>query len=126
MARSRTAIFAMVLSALCWGDHANASDIKGSYMIYGSGTASCGTWIESRKMISNGVGPQWLAGFLTAFNLYGYWEEDIGKGIDINGLAGWIDNYCKNNPLDNLARASEALITELLVKSSTRPVKPAN
>ncbi len=55
----------------------------------------------------------WVNGFLSAFNFYGTSKEDIANGIDANGVFAWIDNYCAAHPLDNITRATIALITEL-------------
>lgn len=119
------ALKALSIAALISGvfhvHSAGASDSRGSYMVYGAGTVSCGKWTEVRKLRVGVAGEQWLAGFVTAFNLYGFGGEDAANGIDMSGLAGWIDNYCQKNPLDNLSRAAESLVTELLVKSGKRP-----
>jgi hypothetical protein len=35
------------------------------------------------------------------------------EGVDAKGLFGWIDNYCAGHPLDTVADAAFALISEL-------------
>jgi hypothetical protein len=55
----------------------------------------------------------WVYGFLSAFNYYGTSEGDIANGIDSNGLFAWIENYCAAHPLDTIAAATIALITDL-------------
>jgi hypothetical protein len=32
---------------------------------------------------------------------------------DLDGQEAWIDNYCAQNPLDNLSGAAQALVAEL-------------
>ena len=56
----------------------------------------------------------WVQGFLSAFNYYGgATAPNIVTGIDANGVFAWIDNFCAGHPLDTIATASVALISEL-------------
>jgi hypothetical protein len=87
-----------------------------SYVIIGPGRVSCGTWLQD----SNSKSPlyyaqsAWIAGFVTAFNYYMPLDT---KGADVNGMEAWITGYCSQNPLDNLAKASAALVKELQTRS---------
>ena len=78
----------------------------------GVGNASCGQWTQSRRETTD---DQWLAymswvqGFLAAY----YETHDVTRGIDANGLVGWIDNFCQRHPLENIAFAAQQLISEL-------------
>lgn len=38
---------------------------------------------------------------------------DILRGIDGNALIGWVTNYCRQHPLDQLQVGIEKLITDL-------------
>lgn len=58
-------------------------------------------------------------GYMTAFDVYGTDREDGSNGTDINGLMGWVDNYCKANPLRTAANAAEALTFQLNNPTST-------
>jgi len=37
----------------------------------------------------------------------------VGNGVDPNRIFAWIDNYCAPHPLDSIATASIALVSEL-------------
>jgi hypothetical protein len=50
---------------------------------------------------------------MTAFDYYGTNRPDGSNGTDIEGLAAWIDNYCKAKPLLTIANAAEALTFQL-------------
>ena len=59
-----------------------------------------------------------MLGYITAFNRWGpYYDapgiSDIAKGTDADGLIGWIDNWCRANPIENIADAAQNLIFEL-------------
>jgi hypothetical protein len=62
----------------------------------------------------------WVLGFLTAFNYYQSNTGDVANGIDANGLFAWIDNYCLAHPLDRIANATIALITEVSNRSGAQ------
>jgi len=80
--------------------------------VFGAGLKSCGQWT---KYVPED-GPrywqmtQWLSGYLSAYSL---WVED-GSGpvteTDIHGAVAWVDNYCQENPLKNVATAAKWLI----------------
>jgi hypothetical protein len=55
----------------------------------------------------------WVSGFLSAFDYYASESGNVGNGIDGNGILVWIDNYCAAHPLDSIATATIALVTEL-------------
>lgn len=83
------------------------------------GTPDCGGWITSRAepnqkavAIRNG---SWLRGFISGLS--------VGRNIDYiknhpsgDSLDLWMDNYCKNHPLDNLNEGVAALAEELYLK----------
>ncbi len=93
------------------------------YTPFGVGLASCAIWTEKKNegpaegledMLSRLAGriqmEQWVYGYLTA---YSQWVE-VGLGpvsdSEYVGAIAWIDNYCQENPLKNLAWAAEQLI----------------
>jgi hypothetical protein len=43
---------------------------------------------------------------------------DIAKGADNDGIEGWMDNYCSQNPLENIASAAENLVRTLVVRGA--------
>jgi hypothetical protein len=56
---------------------------------------------------------QWVLAFISAHNPYEGVTPDVMKGIDANGVFAWMDNFCAAHPLDQIATATMALITEL-------------
>ncbi len=55
---------------------------------------------------------QWVVGFLSG---YGLRESSVGgfdplKGMDAEGVWGWIDNYCRERPTAKIWEASLAFV----------------
>jgi hypothetical protein len=55
----------------------------------------------------------WIQGFITAYNFDVPGPSDLTKGTDVDGLQAWMDNYCAQHPLANIADAAIALVDEL-------------
>jgi hypothetical protein len=84
--------------------------------VLGQGNISCLSWIESRGDDNPLAATRtaWVLGFVTAFNQYGSKPEgDVSGGKDTEVLMARIDAHCKQHPLDNLYKASAALVDEL-------------
>lgn len=84
--------------------------------VLGQGNISCSSWIESRGDDNPLAASRtaWVLGFVTAFNQYGSKPEgDVSGGKDTEVLMVRIDDHCKRHPLDNLYKASAALVDEL-------------
>ena len=87
----------------------------------GFGGASCGSWTEQRRTNSvlSAAYLTWVLGFLSGVNM----ETVISKGpdflenVDKGAIAGWLDNYCRAQPLDDLNTAT-ALLFETLYKKA--------
>jgi len=64
----------------------------------------------------------WVGGFLTGSNdsMFILSKKDFLADSRIDGDAafGWIDNYCRSQPLNSLYDASAALVTELEKKAT--------
>jgi len=83
--------------------------------VLGQGNISCDSWIKSRGD-GNPVAATrtaWVLGFVTAFNQYRSKPEgDVSGGKDTEVLMLRIDDHCRLYPLDNLYKASAALVDE--------------
>jgi len=91
-----------------------AADANGSYTVYGAGATTCGTVIKnSRNGTIDVYESSWLNGYLTGINFMVDGLNDISGGVDNNGRALWIYNYCKKNPLNDLSNAASSLALEL-------------
>lgn len=73
---------------------------------------SCGAWTAARYNRStqqSAANEQWILGFLSGT---GYAGGAHGgnplHGVDADGVWAWIDNYCRNRPLDLLELAGAA------------------
>jgi len=100
----------IVVGLALWATTASAAE----YTSLGHGNASCGRWQEERRKPN----PQyrfllqaWVLGYITRAN----YEVggDLTAGTDELGVFAWIDNYCRANPLKNVAAAAEALVDTL-------------
>jgi hypothetical protein len=118
--KKRTCHFLVVLAIVVWPAICRAlPDENGQYTKLGVGNLECGLWTQARqsgdvyavwwKTLILG----WVQGFLTANNLYGHGTFDVTKGTDADDVAGRVDDYCVQHPLNNIAGAAEALVTEL-------------
>ena len=100
-------IAAIVL--MSWGQPAAAQGVD----VFGYGARSCGAWTEARRTGGSSQRyqrEQWVSGYVTAANRYlGNLTGGIG-GIDYEGLMGWIDNYCRDNPTMSLHNAARYLV----------------
>lgn len=92
-------------------------------LAFGVGIAnSCGVWMQARQTRSGNnekVLTQWVAGHLSGLNMDTA-HPDALLGTDFDGLMGWIDNYCKANPLDKVATAAGRLFDELRSRAQRR------
>ena len=83
------------------------------YMAERHGATSCGKWIEGRKNAESEpvalLLSVWVSGFVSGA---GFTGTEL-KYIDPSARANWIDNYCKEHPLDNVATAAEQLVIAL-------------
>jgi hypothetical protein len=100
----------LVIAVSLWVGSAQAE-----YRIAGHGNVSCGEWQRHRKQpegtLARAGVEAWVLGYVTRAS----YDEDanLGQGTDHEGLWAWVDNYCRNHPLDTLAVASEHLVDEL-------------
>lgn len=53
------------------------------------------------------------AWFLTGAIAYGTWGKDLLNGNNVEDVIGWIDTYCRTNPLNDITDASTALVRVL-------------
>jgi hypothetical protein len=93
---------------------ANAGQIKGG------GGMTCGSWIKERETNNHYVKLSWIQGFLSAYNQYSYTGNNpngIFGSTDANSLTVWMDNYCRNNPLEEVYSGTLILIEELKSKA---------
>jgi hypothetical protein len=90
---------------------AGADEHPGAVLVLDAGESSCGSWTSTSKR-NNYQDEAWLFGFITAYNMY-IMKTSITGATDKQGLAGWVDNYCRTHPLNSIFDAAVELIEEL-------------
>ena len=114
----RAIVFALLMLPVV----GNAADSKGAYSIVlpKDGTiGSCGTYVVARDEGRRGDYRKvndhsaWLMGYLTGYNARTSDTYDIMGNKDLQSLLLWLENYCKQHPLDSFAVAVNFLIIEL-------------
>jgi hypothetical protein len=88
---------------LCGGSHAAEP-----YAAVGIGTSSCLFWTKEREIKQSFSWDQWLLGFVSGAGSRGISPLTDPDGVQV---LAWIENYCRANPLDQLATAGHAYVT---------------
>ena len=89
------------------------------YWLIGAGNKDCGRYISENQVKGKDyyANTAWVDGFLSgvnaAFTSLKYKDITLGKASSAESRILWIENYCRANPLDNLAGATDALVAEL-------------
>ena len=93
-----------------------ATPADARFMTLGQGTRSCGTWTEERTGNRSSLREAWVFGFVSGHNAYSSANRNLGETLDDSALLGWIDNYCKDHPLDTIATAAQELVSAITAK----------
>lgn len=103
----------IVLTVLIVSLMTRANEVK-AYTANGGGTLSCGSWTENRHSQNRGdtmhavQGQQWVLGFLSGIGFVAQNDDDPLKNMDVQGVWAWIDNYCRDHPIDQIGTAASA------------------
>lgn len=91
---------------------AAAASSEASVLIRGA--AKCGSWVSDRNVggALTAANEFWLLGYLSGLAVGA--RLDFMRTADPKSLELWMDNYCRNNPLDSIATGADALATELV------------
>ena len=92
---------------------AEAKDFKQQFASYGIGSGSCQDYLDARadggEIESQTI--EWLAGYISAFNLIVSDTYDIYGSTDFPGMLTWLDDHCKKFPrsvfVNTVARFTE-------------------
>ena len=97
-----------------------ASDARGEYSVFGLGTKGCGELMESYNKDTWLYihARTWANGYATAFGLWFNTQKSLSDVADLEGMMLIIRQHCRNNPLNNLADAAEAMVTQVLEKAN--------
>jgi len=107
----RISVFAVLM--LLFNPLLQAKDSKEQFATYGLGGESCSAYLQARNTGGDveDAYRQWLAGYVSAFNLIIDTTYDLFGSTDFEGLMDWLDKRCTKYPRANLtntvARFSE-------------------
>jgi hypothetical protein len=96
--------------------------------ILGAGASSCGNWLSERQAAFTTQNPsaalwgdsQWILGFIAGANIGIAPDMNLMDGTTGTALMFWVDDYCKDHPLENVATAASALLRELVRRKTGR------
>jgi len=81
--------------------------------IYGHGLLTCGRWTAARSDGGDPVEKQdmtvWADGYVSAISVH----DPHLRETDVAGMESWLDNYCREHPLDIFQVAVQHLVFEL-------------
>jgi hypothetical protein len=102
------------LSMTVYSGLAQAIDGVGGYWTLNNTT--CGQYMEERKNTKSVAYAQtayWVSGYISAYNRWTPDTYNILAGSDIHSVMQWLENYCRTNPMKNLANGMDDLMVEL-------------
>jgi hypothetical protein len=76
---------------------------------------SCGDWNVSRSQGTATYNSMFALGYLSGAVVWGMKGDPLAN-VSENGLDGWLDNYCRANPLSTLVDAMNILLHSLSKK----------
>lgn len=90
--------------------------------VLGAGHSTCGNWTKERgaayKINAAVLAMQtWVMGYLRGVFDGRKDRPDPLRLTDADAISGWIDNYCREHPLDSIYYAAGNLAAELLKRS---------
>src|SRR5215469_12180966 len=77
-----------------------ADDQNGVYLLTPGHEPSCGGYTAERVSNRGQQYEFWALGFLSGVNWLGNSDSDFLKGLDGNAVWAWMDNYCREHPLE--------------------------
>ena len=98
-----------------------ASDGRTQYTVFGHGLAySCGKLMDvyNKDTLEYAVAKAWVTGYATATGRWRDTKKRLGDVAEIDGMMLIIRQHCRNNPLDDLADATEAMVRQVMQKAN--------
>jgi Putative peptidoglycan binding domain len=115
--------------ALLGGAQNEAADVatQERYPVFGVGLHPCSAYLSAYDELTEDMlgYVDWLAGYLSAFNRFGYEGDTILEGADIDEVLGWLYDWCTKNPSRRFAAAAEQT-AELILEMTSRTATPAS
>jgi hypothetical protein len=115
----------IIILILCFVNAVFAYQPNKICTVYGAGNLSCGKYLEARQSNNSEIIHQfqaWLDGYLTAFTMFNPNADSDYINAKKNDVAilFWLDNYCKENPLNDFHLAVQSLVKELILPKKKR------
>ena len=126
------AVFNAALALVLTSSMLDAIDRNNRFFAYGVGHRSCEDYVKFRERrletlqqeyprytkdelydIVNRIIEQWIAGFITAHNLYVSDTYDIAGKSNMDDLKGRLEKICRANPNQRFAEAIIAVVEQL-------------
>src|SRR4051794_16982599 len=85
---------------------------------------SCGVWLEAR---TDAEGPlvfgllSWVLGYISGAAVYGS-VGDVLRDTDLDGVATWLDNYCRAHPAEYLVEGARRFVNDR--RAGKKPGQP--
>jgi hypothetical protein len=111
------------------GQQPNAVAPAPDYWTYGSGTDSCGQWVQNKRVyesrpitetslqsaIAYKAEVEWVNGYVSAVGVtMAALPQPVGLAeTDGAAIKAWMDNYCADHPLDEVSYGAAQLVAEL-------------
>ena len=99
-------------------------------IVLGAGQTKCIEFVveaeKERSVMPSSAGPNtlartpyalfigWSEGFISGFNDTRPGISLVGKGSSMKARSQWLENYCRQHPLDSFILANESLVAVLL------------
>jgi hypothetical protein len=92
------------------------------FTMFGYATESCGKWVKSADNAGQrALYISWVTGFVSGYNFGNpHNQVNLGRMPDNETLTLYIDNFCRENPLNNFVVAAPMLVQELREKPTPR------
>ena len=108
----------VIAGAILMGaSHVVAQGHERTYMVFGHGTSSCGTWVD--EVTNNSSGDPypftaWVNGYITGIGT-AYTASKRGElqRTDAAAMRTWVSNYCAAHPMDTIENAGWNLFVDL-------------
>ena len=106
-----TIIFLVAFSVLPAAAQSRSPSVEGKQW--------CGTWLRERHARSPRLHLYeiWVVKYIAGGDWADIPRPDFFAKVDAEGMLGWVDNYCRAHPINNVQRAAEQLVIELIVRT---------
>ena len=104
-------IFLFVYSVLPTAGQVRSTSVEGKLW--------CGTWLRERHARSQRLHlyEVWVVKYIAGDDWVDIPRSGSLAKVNAEGMLGWVDNYCRAHPINNVQWAAEQLVIELIVRT---------